>query len=229
LGRDVDRLCLDRSPDLYLAEEVIGNEDAAYVKWAYLIIGLVAVAGSFVFFRSAEEWTEVVKDDSVTIKIERALYENQGFSDFYIHVRAINTTNRPLGIDFRDRWLAVYPNQWASSDLDHRTEINEQRLLPKKLDEVRLRETLNAFRSRGLIIVPAHEKFDYYINFNGERSDREIKNQSRKFLLISIKGQMFFTNGVQVWDKQADTELVLKEPVKWKKIPNGGGVLVITR
>lgn len=199
------------------------------MKRENLKIGIVLFAALvclFIVF-SRERWTQVVKDDRVTFLIERALYEKEGYPNFYIHVKAVNLTANTIGIDFRDPWLAVYPNQWGPSDLDHRTNIDEETMMPKKLDDARRRDILQAYQSNALRMVPPRETLDYYINFNGSRLDPDIRKQSQKFLLLSIKGQMFFSDGTQVWDEQADHELALREPVRWKKIPKDA--FVITR
>jgi len=183
-------------------------------------LAMVLTGGTLL--QADETWTTVLKDNRMTISVDQALYEKKGPPDFYLRVRITNLTDHPVGIDLRDkRWL-IHINQWGPSDEDHRTVVDEMTLEPEKLDVTRRQELLDAFQANKLTLIPARGTFDYYINFGGGGAGPDIKSRSHKYILLSIKGQIFFTDGTVAWDGHADmdvADVALKQPVQWKKIP----------
>ncbi len=114
--------------------------------------------------------------------------------------------------------MVLYPNQWGGSDLDYRTVINERAMVPKKLDTQLRARLIEAFKSKRLTVLLPGKSIDYYSNFNasGRKDIQATKNQ---FILISIKGQLVFTDGNDVWDVQPSRDLAIKQPVIWKTVP----------
>ena len=113
-------------------------------------------------------WVNVIDDEKVTIQVEQTLYENEGHPIFFIHVRIPNRSSKTLGIDLRDPWRMLYPNQWTSSDLNHRTVVNEIIGVPKKIDAGLSQELAEAYRLKRLTFVYPSGDFDYYTNFNNQ-------------------------------------------------------------
>jgi hypothetical protein len=85
---------------------------------------------------------------------------------------------------------------------------------------------VKAYRSKKLRFVPSGKAVDYYVNFNAS-GPNDINAAKGRFILISIKGQMFVSDGVEVWDENADCDLALQMPVRWKRIP--ASALVVKR
>ena len=165
-----------------------------------------------------EHWLEAIKSDRVSVSVENALYEQEGHPNFFIHVKLTNRANRILGVDFQDQWKVVYPNQWGGSDLDHRTVINEREMIPKKLDSTLRKELLEAYSFKKMKSIPAGNDSDYYVNFNAS-GRKDVDKAQGKYILISIKGQMFFSDGSQVWDENSGYDLAILKPIEWKTIP----------
>ena len=150
--------------------------------------------------------------------VEKVLYEKQGHPSFFVHIELRNQTPYEIGVDLSDKWLVLYPNQWGASDLDHRTVIDEEALVPKELNTELRGRLIEAFKANGLTVLSPGKRVDYYTNFNAS-GRREVDVAQGKFLLISIKGQLCFTNGTEVWDVRPISDLVIPEPVAWKKLP----------
>lgn len=171
-----------------------------------------------------EAWVDMI--DRVAVRIETVLYEANGHPNFFVHVALQNQTPYAIGVDLSDKWMVLYPNQWGGSDLDYRTVIDEGALPPKELDtQLRARLT-GAFKSKRLTMIPPHKSVDYYTNFNAS-GRKDIQATKAKFILISVKGQLCFTDGSDVWDVRPCRDLAIKQPVTWKQIPEDG--LIIER
>ncbi len=176
------------------------------------------------FAGAASDWVDVI--DKVAVRIETVLYEKKDHPNFFIHVEVRNRGPYEIGIDLSDKWMVLYPNQWGGSDLDYRTVVNERAMPPKKLD-IQLRARLiEAFKLKRLTVLPPGKSIDYYSNFNAS-GRKDIQATKGKFILISIKGQLVFTDGSDVWDVQPSRDLAIKNPVTWKTVPEN--TIVIER
>ena len=167
-------------------------------------------------------WVDVI--DKVAVRIETVLYEKKGHPNFFIHVELRNQTPYEIGVDLNDKWMVLYPNQWGGSDLDYRTVINERAMVPKELDRQLRARLIEAFKSTRLTVLPPGKSFDYYTNFNAS-GRKDIQAAKGKFILISIKGQMCFTDGSEVWDKQPARDLAIEKLVTWKTVPENATVI----
>ena len=114
--------------------------------------------------------------------------------------------------------MVLYPNQWGGSDLDYRTVINEKAMVPKKLDTQLRARLIEAFKSKRLTVLLPGKSIDYYSNFNAS-GRKDIQATKDQFILISIKGQLVFTDGNDVWDVQPSRDLAIEQPVIWKTVP----------
>ena len=65
------------------------------------------------------------------LEVEKTLYDKPGQEHFFIHVRVLNTSDRPIAVDLRNYWRVIYPNQWGPEDQARRGVINE----PHKVTE----------------------------------------------------------------------------------------------
>ena len=161
-------------------------------------------------------WVDVI--DKAAVRIETVLYEKKDHPNFFIHVEVRNQSPHEIGIDLSDKWMVLYPNQWGGSDLDYRTVINEKAMVPKKLDTQLRARLIEAFKSKRLTVLLPGKSIDYYSNFNAS-GRKDIQATKDQFILISIKGQLVFTDGNDVWDVQPSRDLAIKQPVIWKTVP----------
>jgi hypothetical protein len=162
------------------------------------------------------------------------LYERPDLSNFFVHVRVTNLTSRAIGVDLRDYWHVIYPNQWGPVNTDHRQRIDEGRVEYPPLKKAAEDKLLADFRAGALTTIPAGKSVDYYREFNASgRANVEKQVEGFKYLIISLNGQQLLADGKQVeqvscdWEQieTADTDLVIAAPVPWKKIPDGGRVV----
>jgi hypothetical protein len=168
------------------------------------------------------EWVDIT--EKVAIRIETVLYEKKDHPNFFIHVELQNQTPYDIGVDLSDKWMVLYPNQWGGSDLNYRTVINERSLVPKESDAQLRARLIEAFTSKRLTVIPPGKSVDYYTNFNaGGRKD--IQASEGKFILISIKGQLWFTDGSEVWDERPNLDLAIEKPATWGTVPQNAFVI----
>ncbi len=178
-------------------------------------IALLALAFSQVACAESD-WVNVI--DKVTVRIETVLYEKKDHPNFFIHVELRNQASYEIGVDLSDKWVVLYPNQWGGSDLDHRAVINERTMAPKELDNQLRARLIEEFKLKKLSVIPPGKSIDYYTNFNAS-GRKDIQAVKENFVLISIKGQLCFTDGSEVWDERPSRDLAIEKPVKWKTIP----------
>jgi hypothetical protein len=175
--------------------------------------GQAAVAG---------DWVDVV--DKVAVRIETVLYESKGHPNFFIHVVLRNQTPYDLGVDLSDSSMVLYPNQWGGSELDHRMVVDEEFLPPKELDTPLRARLVEALRSKRLTVLAPGKSVDYYTNFNAS-GRKDVQAAKGKFILISIQGQLVFTNGADVWDVRPSRDLAIRTPAAWKLIPMNARII----
>ena len=167
-------------------------------------------------------WVDVT--DKVAVRIETVLYEKNDHPNFFVHVELRNQTPYEIGVDLSNKWMVLYPNQWGVSDQDYRTVINERAMAPKELDTQLRAHLIEAFKSTRLTVLPPGKSIDYFTNFNAS-GRKEIQAAQGKFILISIKGQLCFSDGSEVWDKQPTRDLAIEKPVTWKTVPEDAIVI----
>jgi len=187
-------------------------------KMALLVLGCGRI------LCGGDDWVDVV--GNVAVRVPPVLYEKKGHPDFFIRVELQNQSSHDIGVDLSEKWMVVYPNQWGGSDLNHRTIIRERSPFQKKLDAQLRARLMDAFRSKRLTMLPPGKSVYYYTNFNAS-GRKEIEAAEGKFILISIKGQLCFTDGADVWDDQPgfDRDLVIQKPVTWATVPENAMVI----
>jgi protocatechuate 3,4-dioxygenase beta subunit len=180
------------------------------------------------------QWHRLATGELASVDVERTLYEKEGQRHFFIRVRITNLANRPVGIDLNNYWKVTYPNQWGMENADHRTDIDERRMVPKDLDAAAREELLAAFRTGGLTTIPPGKSIDYYREFNASgRADVDAQEKQGKYLIVSLDGVLRLTDGEGVeqvscaWGRktQAPTDLVIPTPVPWRAIPSAGRIV----
>ena len=187
-------------------------------KMALLVLGYSGI------LCGGDDWVDVVHN--VAIRVQPVLYEKKGHPNFFIRVELQNQTSRDIGVDLSEKWMVVYPNQWGGSERNRRDVISERSLIPKKLDAQLRARLIDAFRSKRLTMLPPGKNVDYYTNFNAS-GRKDVEAAAGKFILVSIKGQLWFTDGANVWDDQPgfDRDLVIQKPVKWAIVPENAIVI----
>ena len=169
----------------------------------------------------------VSRSASVHVEVERALYRSSRSPRFFMHVRITNDTDRRLGVDLRNRFNVVYPNQWSASDHPRRDAIDERRLAPSVADAGADDGANAAFASGALKALAAHATVDYFIDFNaGGAALVDTQTASHPYVLVSMDGVIRTTDGktperTNVIPVGGDLDVVIPAPIVWKEIPSG--------
>ena len=179
-------------------------------------------------------WHEAARGTMAAVELERRLYERAGHEHFFVRVRVRNLTDRPLGLDLRDYWTVVYPNQWGALATERRDTIDESRMPARVLDAARCDDLRRGFVEGTLAALPAGGATEYYREFNASgRADVDAQAVER-FLYVSLAGQTLVTDGENSenlpleWGPSgstANTDLVLAAPVAWTAVPDGAEVV----
>ena len=173
------------------------------------------------------EWHLLAEGKFATAEVDPVLYYQKGDDDFYIQVRLTNLTKKPIGVRL-DYWKGFSPNQWGVHPQDKRGMINEGRLERKGLTD-KEKEKLHAdFASKKLTMIPPGKSVTYFRDFNGPSGRKKLANEAGLFLIISMDGQLFFTDGKEIenlhcdWEAGRDveeTDVVIDFPPTFKLLP----------
>lgn len=77
-----------------------------------------------------------------------------------------NGTYSDIGVDFRDYWGLFLPVQFVPSEEEQLTVISILTPIPTVLAEELVVDVLRAWGRGELVVIPAGETLDYYIDFN---------------------------------------------------------------
>ena len=176
-----------------------------------LICGAVFAGGDgegLVNDQCAKNWHTIAQDEHVSVSVERALYERPGQDKFLVQIRVTNRTTRKIGLDL-DYGSGIHPNQWGFHNVDERGIIDEERMIPVERTDERKAQLLKAFAGRELTFIPPSKSVTYYRDFNGSTGlsgRREVERQSKQgsFLIVSMDGQLFYTDGQSIHDVNCD-------------------------
>jgi len=170
-------------------------------------------------------WAEFGRFDLLDVQIERRHYERTGHPHFFIRVRLLNPTETTVGVDLRDEWRVLYPNQWGGLEQPERMIIDERIAVPKALTPELAAHLRAAFRSGRLATIPAGASIEYFREFNAS-GRAAVDATNTPYLFVSIKGQLFATGGARVENVVPDADsLYLRVPVAWGAVPDGARVV----
>jgi hypothetical protein len=168
-------------------------------------------------------WRLVGSNKLISVSAERVLYEHESKKSFCIHVRITNVSQKDIGVDLRDYWTTLYPNQWGVQDRATRQIIDEESMIRHEPDAAKKAELTAAFEKKQLTVIPAGTSTDYYREFNASGLPAA---KAGEFLIISLDGQILSTDGKGVEDFQrknaGDWDLIIKGPLEWRVIPKDG-------
>lgn len=169
----------------------------------------------------------------VRVSVERAAYQSESSSRFFVRVRLENLTEGELGVDLRDRQLSLYPNQWGGLAQPSRFVIDESRAVPIDLTPEMESALSRDFQARVLTFIEAQGRAEYYVDFNASEA-AELLAVEEPYLYISMAGQFFVTNGSSARSVTLDAvttnteeaeELIFVPPSRLLPIPQGAHVV----
>jgi len=178
---------------------------------------------------TATDWYTVHEDQVLAVRVERRLYQQAGSPHFLVRVRVDNRSARRLGVDLRDYWSVIYPNQWGALREDHRSIIDEMRATPEPLDAALCADLRRAFASGDLTAVPPTGSVEYYREFNASGRAEVDQQATEQYLFVSLAGQTLYTDGTRCDHLEAagpgDSDLVIATPVPWGEVPANAQVV----
>lgn len=166
------------------------------------------------------------------LQVENTFYEGPNPDYFYIKVEIKNTTNKVIGIDLKDKWKIIYPNQWGNLYTPERNLIDEIRIIPDELDDLKMTQLISDFKNDSLEFLNPNESFTYFTEFNsnGKAKIDETKEVGN-FFYLSLDGQLFLTNGSKcervcfeedsLWQQNS----ILTKPLNWNKIKDESQII----
>ena len=101
------------------------------------------------------------------------------------------------------------------------------RIIPLEMNTRKRFELIDKFEQGVLKHIHSGETLEYYIKFNASgRKDVEEQQKAGKYFLMSMDGQLFYTDGQtanSVFSERSDakqnTEVTIKTPVSWDILP----------
>ncbi|HEY3321236.1 MAG TPA: hypothetical protein VGP72_12270 [Planctomycetota bacterium] len=184
------------------------------------------------------QWHQIARGTLSTVHVDRTLFKRDGSTDFLIHVRVTNLTEKPLGVDLRDFWGVIYPNQFGFKQEKARGVIDERHMIHKPLTDEQKASLVEDFKAGKLASIPAHGSAAYFRRFNRDGSLEMAEKNEGKYLFISLDGVQVLTDGVAVeqiscaWESNdthakngTNTELFISTPVKWERVPTDGRII----
>ena len=180
-----------------------------------------------------EQWQPMTEGTLAAVQVERRLYESTESDHFFIHARLTNLSPQPLGVDLRNYWDVIYPNQWGVHQKDYREVINEQHMIHEPLDTQQKEQLIADYHAGKLTMVKPRQAVEYYREFNASGRP-DVDKSTGNYFLLSVDGRVFMTDGNRVealdctWNQGASTgcgDLVIPFPVKWGAIPPGSRII----
>jgi hypothetical protein len=181
---------------------------------------------------SPDGWTTVASSGHVRVDVERALYETTGTNHFFVRVRVTNTSQAEVGVDLRAYHQVFYPNQWGASPTEHRTVIDETRLVVGPLDTASAAALLADDRAGSFTRIAAGTTLEYFDEFNASsRADVDAQTGSNPYVIVTMDGQLRLSDGtvaerVLPSGDDGSREVAIHAPIAWKPIPPGARVIV---
>jgi hypothetical protein len=159
----------------------------------------------------------------VNLYIEKVNYFSKNGKPFLLKFTVQNKSNKTIGVDLTEYSKVIFPNQWGIYNQPFRSSIDEEQLIFKKMllqDSIKI---INKFKMNVLTSIKPNQSVDYYAYWNGD--EKSIHKMSiNEFLIISIDGQMIFTDGEIIecltMDNKNDNEktIVFNYPVVSKLV-----------
>ncbi len=164
----------------------------------------------------------IYKGQLVEVYAEKTIFHSITNNNFLLKFTLKNISNKTIGLDLTNYWKVIYPNQWGFYKKPYIEVINEIQIIPdKSIDTTKI---FKKFKEDSLTMIKPNETLEYYRDWNGSGENVELKNRE-EYLIISIDGQLLFTDGVQLEHltlneaDEAKRVVVLNYPVNHKTVP----------
>jgi hypothetical protein len=175
----------------------------------------------------------VAKTTQAELSIDRSLYTDASGDTACFHFIVHNLSADTIGFSLDEFFQTVYENQWGFYDTTYRMIIDEMEMIYEAPDAKTKKAFREKFTSGKLIKIEAGGYYDYYSEFATKKyitQQADTLQPKWHYLIVSLKGQLLFTNGKEVTEFHSQTngnfpELVVKWPPVWKTVPKGTKIL----
>lgn len=165
----------------------------------------------------------------LNVYVDKLLYRSDSSEYFYLKFTLLNRSDSIVGVDFTEKQKILYPNHWSISNTPFEKVTDESQIIPDKLSENKCLDLKNKFSSKRLAMIVPRKSMSYYTEFNGYKASK-IELTEGNYMIISIDGQLFYTNGSIYGHISCDDDLnirrylVIAFPLVWKDITNSNAI-----
>lgn len=185
----------------------------------------------------SSQWHLLSDFHRVRVEVERRLYQVKDSGRFYIHLRITNDGDGAVAVDLRDAHRTIFPNQWQLDRQARRGPVDEMRTLKVAMGPEREQELVQARARHALSEIAPHHVFDFYRESFADLDDAGGFADGC-YLIVSLDGQLFFTDGQSSWQISTDemsspvrsiminrAEIVLPLPLALSPLPESGFIV----
>ncbi len=176
------------------------------------------------------EWHPLASGSLVQVLAAPTLYRARETVGCLVRVKVSNTSSKRIGVDLRDYWNVIYPNQWTVSPEPRRLVVDETELSPRPLNNQERRLLRERYRREALTFIQPHGAGEYLREFNGTCPTSPDLRRGR-YVIMSMSGRLWVTDGEQVEEvtllglPPERRDVVMALPLAWADLP--GGIRVI--
>jgi hypothetical protein len=163
----------------------------------------------------------IARRSFVEVYVDKMLYQSENApNDYFLKFTIKNTGKQSLGFHLSHPNNIFYANQWGEYSQPYRGVVDESRMVFKQED---LSPLIRLYNEAALKMIKPDELMDYYINLKS--SDDKLVDHKTGFFIVTIDGQMKFTNGKDVELVSLESEvdevraIVFPLPAPIKSIP----------
>ncbi|UIR57533.1 hypothetical protein LZQ00_06860 [Sphingobacterium sp. SRCM116780] len=137
----------------------------------------------------------IARRQFVEVYIDKMLYQSEKVPVAYFLKFSIkNTGKQTIGFNLSHSNNIFYANQLGKHTQPYRAVVDERRIIFKRED---LTSLITQYNNGTLKMIKPNEQQDYFINLDGDRNKMVLDDQN-VFFIVTIDGQMKFTNGKDV-------------------------------
>ena len=169
----------------------------------------------------------IFRGQLVEVYVEKAIYHSPTSINFFMKFSIKNIGSKTIGLDLTNYQNVFYPNQWGFYNKPYREIIDEEMIIPDTT--INKTEILKKFKDNSLTMITPNETIEYYRHWNG--SGEKIESKNEEYLIISIDGQLTFTDGEQCKHltlndaEESKRVVVLSHPIYHKTIPENSLII----
>jgi len=174
-------------------------------------------------------WELLTEGDMASVWAEEgALFQIPSSSHFLVHVKVVNESSGPIGLDIGDYWSLIGPFYYAESDQPEMALFDYMSRIPPEMTDSISSELVQRFGAGGLMAIPEGGELSYYMDFNG--MDREkLDSVYSPWIVVGMGGWIMVadsSNAEIIVEEPGMMSLAYPVPITWDIVP-AGSVLAV--